>query len=293
MEKTVADVHKPLLSTLPVHISLPPSLVHAACTANNSENVSNSFVLASIDETILAIIILAMSAVDRAICKYVGRAMAPFSIGQFHFSTKQLARERIRTILHGNTRNIRNKEDHDLMEQALLLHPEAAEKRKHDYTCIQIRKDDFGRKHFGAMHASGQLIPFSFDKCLVTPKPQIEYRNTVIKAARMAIASQIQAFRAEKSPAGPGFEVDHVAPLSFVALLGSWLQVEGLLIDQVKAKDLTPMSYPTRRMTNEQQLKSWQRYHKQHAKLELVTIEEHRHRTAQQARDKWGRSVPM
>ena len=87
-------------------------------------------------------------------------------------------------------------------------------------------------------------------------------------AARNAIAPQIIAVCQE------GFQVDHVYPKTFEALLFEWVQTTGLRVSQIPIEDHAGIAETGKSLADFQQRVGWQKFHAENAELELVTMQE-------------------
>ena len=88
-------------------------------------------------------------------------------------------------------------------------------------------------------------------------------------AARNAIAPQIMAFCQE------GFQVDHVYPKTFEALLFEWVKSTGFRVGEILVQDHHGIAGNGKFLADFWQRTCWQKFHAENAELELVTMQEH------------------
>ena len=94
-------------------------------------------------------------------------------------------------------------------------------------------------------------------------------------AARYEVEDQIRDFRS-RSPPGQ-YEVDHITP--FETLFTTWLKSKTLSLDDIRVEKPDPRD--NRWQFRDRSLASdWHAFHKEHARLQLLTSFEHRNKTA-------------
>jgi len=88
-------------------------------------------------------------------------------------------------------------------------------------------------------------------------------------AARNDISPQIMAFCQK------GFQVDHVYPKTFEALLFEWVKSTGLRVGEILIQNCSGIAETGKSLADFRQRTSWQKFHAENAELELVTMQEH------------------
>lgn len=215
--------------------------------------------------------------------------MTSYAIGQQTFITKQLARQEIRRILHTNLGPIHGKADRQLVDDLLSAHPGVQHKRRPGWQGVEVRQDASYTKHFAVVYADAIATPFSYETCLGRKRSR---RFLVKQAARAAVLSQIHLFKSESLDGleawqdRQDYQVDHVAPNSLSFLLDKWLKQEGYQIGDILVHEvvINEKGKPSQLMADAEQAMSWQAFHQQHAKLELIGVDEHKARTIEQNR---------
>jgi hypothetical protein len=96
--------------------------------------------------------------------------------------------------------------------------------------------------------------------------------DKVRKAARNAIRSQLLDLCCE------GHHIDHVFPLTFEALLFRWMLDTNRKIMDFDIVDVSGTDELGKQFAEPSILISWQEFHAEHAKLEVIPIEEHHNR---------------
>lgn len=194
-----------------------------------------------------------------------------FKIGNRQFSDKAAAIREVRRILHGHGRSIAAPENQQLIVDLLAQHPEGFAKRGPAFRRIDIVKSEEGYNAFAAVQADGSPIIFSFKKCFGYVKSPEE---RLAEAARNAVEHQLLSFKQKSSRPGSSFVASHVQHLDLQDLIAGWLQQEDMELKKVLVDDLNAGGFPKYRMTQHDQLVSWQDYHEAHAELEVISTAE-------------------
>jgi hypothetical protein len=209
----------------------------------------------------------------------------PVTIGDQNFDSKKAALEAIRGIRDRYPDNVALEVDDDRFVRCLLaLHPEADQKIGAGVSHFTVATEaEFGgrNRHFVVHRILGGPTDFSFVHCL---HGKSKDRNDRLMALRQAIKEQTWRFRDWTLGNGRVFcpyegieltatnsHIDHAAPDTFESLVLRWLSAAGISIDAV---EITPpadnqlVAY----MINKDQLASWHEFHKEHAKLRLLSV---------------------
>ena len=116
-----------------------------------------------------------------------------------------------------------------------------------------------GCKNYNAFQADGNI--FSYIKCINCDPLKIMKRR-VLEAARCAIYNQIAPLRKK------GMHVDHIIP--FHVLFSDWIIENDLTLEDIKTKD----GYCSSEMEDKELESSWSTFHKENAKLRVITAKE-------------------
>jgi hypothetical protein len=206
----------------------------------------------------------------------------PITIGEYEFETKKDAKEAIKKILNGHRMGYILTGDEDTFIRDLIaLHPATEDKIGCGIDHIEIRPDpDYGTTRcFHIIRPDGSSTDVSYQKCIDGEK----YRQLFRPALRTAIQHQIQQFKQVQFAIGPQrcpftnelltletCHVDHLSPMTFETLVTEWLKLSGLGEVDVQITGREDNS-STRFMTNANQIDSWTAYHRQHARLRLLS----------------------
>lgn len=197
--------------------------------------------------------------------------MAKFRIGDREYPSKGEAQLAIRKILNRKTHSLRLQgDDHDFMVDLFEMHPNQIDKLGSGLGWFKSEPDGYGNRCFIHVDTQGTEIVWSYLTCL-TPK---SLKTHVRTALREAVDYQIKPMRRWQH------EVDHINPGGFGVLADRFVAHCGGL-DKI---EIEPARHGTV-MTDYHQTFLWQEFHQRFAQLELVTIEEHKARTAARKRD--------
>lgn len=208
------------------------------------------------------------------------------SIGQLTFPSKKAALEKIRSIRDRYSDGVRlSYEDHIFIRDIVNLHPEAEEKIGLGISHFTVATENkFGgrNRHFVLHRHDGTYTDFSFPHCLT---PNSNKKNDILLALRQAIKEQTWAFREKKFSSDVPVicpykniilsrdtcHVDHEAPDTFDALVNAWLKSQSNKLEEIQ---ITPPAdnQLVGQMTNAAQISSWQSFHRNNAKLRLLSV---------------------
>jgi Protein of unknown function (DUF3223) len=203
----------------------------------------------------------------------------PLLIGQMQFKTQTEARKFIQEILNtvawlepleGDT--------HDFVLSLLERHPRVADKVGAGASHFAVDSDNNGDRCFYVYHSDGTRDHFSYLKSL---RGGDDIRSLVAGALRRAVDDQIWSFRDVELAKSQtcqytghtitkdSYHVDHHNP-TFLALYTTWLAQTGLQLNDVRVSDGNDNELG-RRMMDLAQKQSWQEFHRNHARLRLLS----------------------
>lgn len=209
----------------------------------------------------------------------------PVTIGERRFPSQQAALAFARAIRdrYGDGDKVAPA-DAAFLEDLLRLHPEADQKIGVGVANFSVQTDPvFGRtRHFVVHREDGSSTDFSFKSCIEGSS----IRRDALSALREAVADQVTGFkneafagRSEVLCAVRGVptrfcdaHVDHIPPWTYSALVTEWLQHEGIKLEDVAVTPPADNQHLAT-MTDARQLHSWQRFHREHARLRIVCSE--------------------
>lgn len=194
--------------------------------------------------------------------------MAPFNVGDRMFPSKADAQRAIQKILNRKTHSVpMDEDDHSFLYDLMLMHPEVNEKLGGGLGWFKSEPDGYGNRCFVHVDTEDREIIWSYLACLKpkNPKTQVGF------ALREAVDYQIKPLRRWQH------QVDHTNPGGFADLADRFIAHCGGL-DYVETGP-SPHGHGLV-MTNLAQIFLWQQFHERFAELELVTVEEHKARTA-------------
>jgi hypothetical protein len=216
--------------------------------------------------------------------------VASFRIGDRSYSSKGEAKEAVRAILYaypcGET--LSDPEHARLIYDLLCMHPSAAQKIGAGVHHLSVEQNGpaignpGGSKGFWITRVDGSRTDFSYLVCLSPPK----HEHKVLSALRSEIQEDITAFKrwffgtqGEQVPCALTRElvtwdtchVDHDNP-SFDALVKDWMNVENLTWDLLRLVPQADGDTGGRRLQDPPAIESWVQYHRQYARLQIVSI---------------------
>jgi hypothetical protein len=209
----------------------------------------------------------------------------PIQIGSRLFSSKSEAKSFAREILNrSGDGEIISGPDDVFLRDLIAIHHDAATKIGCGIAHFTVRPDpNWGTtRHFVITRTDGSDTDFSFHVCI----DGSNQRRDVFHAFRHAVAPQILEFQqgaftgdllpiccytqAILTPADA--HVDHAPPDTFLTLAMKWMAQEELLISDVPLVDNADNQW-VREMRDPRQQASWQAFHRQHAKLRIISRE--------------------
>jgi hypothetical protein len=204
----------------------------------------------------------------------------PVLIGRIAFETQKEAREFIREILNATPWGEPLKGDtHEFVLSLLDRHPRATEKIGCGVSHFTVDKDGNGDRCFYIHRTDGYKLHFSYQKSLIGKD---DARSLVVGALNRAVDEQIWAFRDSELAKGKqtceytgapitkdSYHVDHHNP-TFLELYTTWLAQSGLQIADIKVSDGGDNEIG-RQMTDPAQKRSWQEFHRAHARLRILS----------------------
>lgn len=203
------------------------------------------------------------------------------------FETKTALMTKIRKIL--NAYDLYESIDHldfQFMLEILKLHYRASEKIGVGVTSIRIEPDGLHgtTRCFVLLRADGKSTDFSYKKCLDGRKSELSLFK---EAARNAIAEQIINFKNrafEECGAGGAIlcpikqilvtksesHVDHEPPLTFDAIVSSFISENGIDVKKVNYVGYGDHCY-TKKFSDSTLTEKFSQYHKNRAKLRITS----------------------
>lgn len=163
----------------------------------------------------------------------------------------------------------------------LLMHPSAAQKVGSGVASFQVERNGYNTIGFWLTRTDGSRTDFSFLECL-TPS---SHKTKVTSALRTEIQDQIYEFKLQVFGTQTGVvpcaitgelvtwktcHVDHEP--SFDSLVKSWMSVEELTWDLLRVRPSQDGEVGNERLLDPPAIESWQKYHRQHARLQITTI---------------------
>jgi len=206
----------------------------------------------------------------------------PITIGEYNFDTKKDAKAAVKKILNGHRLGDALTGDEDTFIRDLIaLHPATEDKIGCGIDHIEIRPDpDYGTTQcFHVIRTDYSSTDVSYQKCIDGEK----FRQLLRPALRNAIQHQIQHFKQVQFAVGPQrcpytnklltlatCHVDHLPPMTFETLVTEWLKLNGLREADIQITGRKDNS-STRFMTDDKQIESWAAYHRQYARLRILS----------------------
>lgn len=203
----------------------------------------------------------------------------PYILGGKVFCTKSAIKDRCSAILKAGEIK---PADHAFLSDLLQMHPDAKEKIGPGigYFYVGVNRE-YGSHGFFLRRRDGSRVDFSYRACLNPPTLVADAR----KAMRDAVAYQVADFKTRAFSGGEvrcalsgipvtpeTCEIDHVRP--FCQIRDAFLGAEGLTLEKVvvrPSKLMEAMSY----LEDEGLSRRWEEYHRAHARLRVLSKEEH------------------
>ena len=207
----------------------------------------------------------------------------PIEIGLLSFKSKKEAKDHVRLLFskYENGERIVGIDD-ALLRDLILLHPESEAKVGVGISHFTIEHDqEWGTtRHFVLVREDGNSTDFSFHTCI----DGTNQRQDRFSAMRNAVAQQVVDFKISQF-SGDSLpvcfylkcalteseaHVDHEAPQTFHFLANAWLQANGLKLEHLELVDNADNQW-IRTLRNEDQIRSWQKFHLAHARLRIIS----------------------
>ncbi len=206
----------------------------------------------------------------------------PLTIGPVEFKSKKDALQCIREIRDSYRDSERVSPTHtSFLTDLLELHPEAPAKigAGISFFTVELGAEFKRNRHFVVHRIDGTHTDFSFPSCLDGSNE----RKDRLTALRQAIKPAVLNFRSTTFANGEvrcpfllcilvpqNCHVDHAPPLTFLRLVGDWLDDSGITFEQIAISVATDNQLVAT-MTDPQQASSWIAYHNTHAKLRITS----------------------
>ena len=205
-------------------------------------------------------------------------------IGIHHFSSRAAAKKFVRSIVESypDHEKISDFEHDAFLRDLIQLHPDAVEKIGAGIDFFTIKRDDKTGKtrHFLITRIDGSPADFSWHSCI----DGRNWRRETIQTLRDAIANDIVAFRNKTFDLGnvrcpvtgeslsiKTADIDHAPPLTFDRLVGEWLSLRGIKLEDIKlgpSRDLQVVY----EFADQELRASWQAFHRDRAVLRALSI---------------------
>ena len=208
--------------------------------------------------------------------------MPTVTVGSLVFPSKKAAKEFFRTIRDAYSDSEPIGGEHEIYLHSLIAcHPEAEDKIGTGIAGFTVERDEEFRttRHFVINRKNGTRTDFSFHACI----DGRNIRRDILEALRRAVEDQIIAFRTRTFSKGSvrcpflnedlsssDCHVDHIAPGTFIKLVEGWMLDTGFTFDSISITSPGDNQIVTR-MTDTDQMHSWQEYHLQNAQLRIVS----------------------
>jgi len=204
-------------------------------------------------------------------------------IASLAFRTKKAAKDFFRDIRDRYKDGERIAlEDDGYLRDLIAIHPEAEMKLGSGISHFSVERDaEFGTtRHFVIHRIDGSKTDVSFHSAIDGRNE----RRDRLEALRRAIEQQILDFRTSAFAScdtltcpfrgvaitETSYHIDHEPPKTFVTLVKQWLNAEGLRLADLQITPPADNQIVTE-MTDCTQLQSWLEFHREHAKLRLLS----------------------
>src|SRR5262249_31471879 len=206
-----------------------------------------------------------------------GLAMMRILIGDTCFPSKAAATDAIRRVLYRYPLGATVSDvDHAFLADVLARHPDAAIKIGVGVASFEVEAN-LGSRGFWLTRIDGTRTDWSFLSCLTPPT----HAQDVVAALRTEVRDQVQRFKAMQFLGGAarcavtgvtltidGAHVDHAIP--FVDLVDAFLTAQQLTVDALDVQPTCDGNTDTR-LSDRQVAQQWADYHRNHARLRLVS----------------------
>jgi hypothetical protein len=202
--------------------------------------------------------------------------VAKFKIGGVKFKSKKAAQQSIRAVLYSYAPGETLSRNHAAFILDLLdLHPESDLKVGCGVKLFTVQRNHpYNSVGFWIQRVDGSVTDFSYISCLSPPTP----RKEVLSAMREEIHGQIREYRQASQethcaitgePINPdNSHVDHTIP--FIELAEAFSVEDGTPLDDMSINETADGDVLTR-LKDRDLAKRWQDYHREHARLRMVT----------------------
>lgn len=210
-------------------------------------------------------------------------ARVPIQIGPKEFDTKSAAKTFCRELIKRYKDGVVIVGMDDLFLRDLVaIHPEAKQKLGGGIAHFTIQLDPEWRttRHLVIVRLDGSATDVSFHICIDGSND----RRDVFHGLRRAIVSQIVAYKTAAYVGDilpicpytgavlsyPDGHIDHAPPNTFLTLATGWMQANGWSVGDVALVDNADNQW-CRQMRDSTQSASWQAYHREHARLRVIS----------------------
>lgn len=206
-------------------------------------------------------------------------------LGDYRFKTKKEARDFIRTIREKYSYGeFINEKDFNIITEAIKTWSEEDRPKIEDIVEIKVIKVLTGKPHknFQICLKGGSIKSFAINKCFPPKNSKVnEQKEKLNEASRAAIADQVIQFKQTQKLHNGKFwcaaenreideneklHVDHEEPC-FKKLVDVFIATEGIKVDKVAFEK---QKYKPSRFKDKSLEAKWQKYHKKHAKLQIL-----------------------
>ena len=175
-------------------------------------------------------------------------------------------------------------QDFSFLKELFERYREARNRESKAVVGIEVEPNTIGSgKGFKAYYEDGTAGDISYINAANSLNGYDPHPSQVKAAMREAVVPQIMSFRYEEISRGidPDFamnaEVDHLEPREFCELVEAFLKAEGITLHDIELEKIPNFRGS---FLPEPLAERWRQFHGEHARLELVAIDEHKHRTA-------------
>lgn len=201
-------------------------------------------------------------------------------IGRIAFNTQGEAMDFVRAILDKAEWGVPlTGDDHEFVLSLLERHPNASKKIGCGVSYFTVNSDGQGSRCFYVHRSDGSSDHFSYVQSV---KAKNDIRSLVVGALNRAVDTQIWQFRDEQlknaslvcpytgnAITKDSYHVDHYEP-TFLELYTAWMKEQGLRFADIAISDGSANEIG-RRMVDDVQLASWQKFHRDNARLRMLS----------------------
>lgn len=200
------------------------------------------------------------------------------------FRTKTAVKERARDVLNRESiGDTVDGEDLSFLAGLLERHPHAAQKIGPGLVAIFVGTPPGwpSQRCFWLRRTDGTETDWSFIECINASSQRAKF----LSACRRAVSSQVIAFKFSQSVKDDDWmtcpvtgelitvkasHVDHMAPMTFLALVDRFLQESGIDLETVRLEGIEDQETDDR-FADQSLADRWAEFHRQHARLRLVS----------------------